>query len=400
VVTASGGQAELILDLASADGLELPPLPAAARTEVERVVGTITGDGNPLDAWGNGDYRTNYPHAFTVLDGNPTTDAIVLCADSFDDAPLGRAERALDNVTLLSEAAQTSSKPHYLMNTRPGVMNRVQVAALAAAGMAMISGTRQGLGAIDKMARWAGPPAAPLPITQAPATALADPMRRTLHEADTKRMLAGAGLPVTRETLVTSREAAREAAHAIGYPVALKVVSDDLPHKTEHGLVALGVADETQLLRTWDVLEKRLEGIGRPVALAGFLVQEMVVGGVEVFAGVARDTDFGLTIAFGLGGVAIELLHDFAMRTLPLRQGDAAQMIAETRGAALLGPVRGGPAADVAAVTAAIESLADFAYANRARIAEIDLNPIKVRPAGQGCVVVDALIVTHPPGKE
>src|SRR5262249_39747046 len=150
-----------------------------------------------------------------------------------------------------------------------------------------------------------------------------------IHEADAKRMLAGAGLPVTREMLVTSRSAAREAARALGYPVALKVVSDNLPHKTEHGLLALGLNNETQLLGAWEMLEARLESIGRPIALAGFLVQEMVQAGVEVFAGIARDPDFGLTIAFGLGGVAIELLHDFAMRTLPLRQGEAAQMISE-----------------------------------------------------------------------
>jgi succinyl-CoA synthetase beta subunit len=229
---------------------------------------------------------------------------------------------------------------------------------------------------------------------------LAAGARRTIHEADAKRLLGARGLPVARERLVGSRAEAREAARALGYPVVLKVVSDDLPHKSEHGLVALGLADETALTRAWDVLEARVDRVARNVALAGFLIQEMVGDGVEVFAGIARDVDFGLTIAFGMGGVAIELVRDFAMRTLPLRAGDAASMIAETRGAALLGAVRGGPAADVASLAACIETLADFAWANRDHVAEIDLNPIKVRPAGQGCVVVDALIVTPPPAKE
>ena len=189
-------------------------------------------------------------------------------------------------------------------------------------------------------------------------------------------------------------------AEELGYPVVLKVVSDDVPHKSEHGLVAVGLADETALARAWDVLEARIEHIGRPVRVAGFLVQEMVADGVEVFAGIARDPDFGLSIAFGMGGVAIEILRDFAMRTLPLREGDAARMIAETRGAALLGAVRGKPASDVESLTACIEALADFAYVNRDHIAEIDLNPIKVRPTGQGCVILDALIVTRPTQKE
>jgi acyl-CoA synthetase (NDP forming) len=395
VVTASGGQAELILDVGSAAGLELPPLPAPARAEVERVIGPITGDGNPLDAWGSGDFHTNFAHAFAVLNDNPTTDAIVLCSDSFDNVPLGKAERALDHVKLLGAAAAKSVKPHYLMNTRPGVMNREQVEALARDGMAMICGTRQGLGAIDRVARYAAPLPRRRDARQASAPELAG-ARRTIHEADAKRLLAAHGLPVTRERLVGSRAEARDAARAIGYPVVLKVVSDDLPHKSDHGLVALGLADETALARAWDVLEARIDRIGRPVVVAGFLVQEMVADGVEVFAGIARDADFGLTIAFGMGGIAIELLRDFAMRTLPLGEGEAAAMIGETRGAALLGAVRGGPAADLASLVGCIEALADFAHANRAHLAEIDLNPIKVRPVGQGCVVVDALIVTAP----
>jgi hypothetical protein len=124
----------------------------------------------------------------------------------------------------------------------------------------------------------------------------------------------------------------------------------------------------------------------------------MIVGGVEVFAGVSRDPAFGHFLAFGVGGVAIEVLRDFALRPLPLREGDAEAMVREIRGAALLAPVRGGPAADMPALTACLEALGDFAWAARAHVAEIDLNPIKVLPAGQGAVVVDALIVPMAPG--
>jgi acyl-CoA synthetase (NDP forming) len=119
----------------------------------------------------------------------------------------------------------------------------------------------------------------------------------------------------------------------------------------------------------------------------------MVADGVEVFAGVARNPDFGLSIAFGMGGTGIEIVRDFALRLLPLRAGDAEAMIAGTRGAALLGAVRGRPAADVAALARSLYALSDFAVANGDRIAEIDLNPIMARH--DGCVVVDALIVTR-----
>ena len=124
------------------------------------------------------------------------------------------------------------------------------------------------------------------------------------------------------------------------------------------------------------------------------MVQQMVRGGVEVLAGVSHDPDFGPVLAFGLGGVAVEALDDVGLRPLPLRAGEAEALVAETTAAAkLLAGFRGLPAADVEALHRCLYALADYAWADRAAIAEIDLNPIKVLPRGQGCVVVDALIV-------
>jgi acyl-CoA synthetase (NDP forming) len=411
VVTASGGQAELILDVASAAGLELPPLPAPVRAEVERVIGQVTGDGNPLDAWGNGDYTTNLPHALACLD-TADVDAIAFCSDSHDGAPMGKAERALDYSRLFAAAAARSKKPHYLMNMRPGVMRGEQVDFLTRLGIPTIGGTRQGLGAVDRLARWTEPlaPVRAMPPPAAPGiAALVDRERPAIHEHDAKRVLAAHGVPVVREELTGSLAAARAAASAIGYPVALKAVSDYLPHKSEHGLVLLGLADERALDDAWKLLESRIAATGQPVD--GVLVQEMV-SGAEVFAGVNRDPDFGLVLAFGLGGVAIEVVRDFALRPLPLREGDAEAMLREIRGAPLLGPVRGRPAPDVASLVRCLEALADFAWADRAHVAEIDLNPIIVRGAAgavrgaagavrgaagavrpAGCAVVDALIV-------
>ena len=128
-------------------------------------------------------------------------------------------------------------------------------------------------------------------------------------------------------------------------------------------------------------------------------MQEFVAGGIEVFAGVSRDPDFGLSLAFGMGGTAIEVTRDFALRMLPLREGDAEAMIAETRGAAMLGSVRGRPAADVKSLAACLEALADFAQQNADMLEEVDLNPIKALPEGRGCIVVDALIVAEAPAR-
>jgi acetate---CoA ligase (ADP-forming) len=391
VVTTSGGQAELILDVATAAGIPLNPLPPEVRAAVERDVGRVTGDGNPLDAWGRGDFRSTTPQALRLLSDNPTTDAVVFCSsDSVDNQALGRPGREEDYARLFAEAAGKSTKPHYFMTMRPGVMHSGQLRILKDAGVAVIGGSRQGLGAIERLARWGMPLACERTSTLAPSPDLPS-AQRTINEADAKRILAAHGLPVTREAVVTSLAAARDAAAAIGYPVVLKVVSDDIPHKSEHGLVAVGLADEARLSAAFEDMQRRVAKLGRPIA--GYLVQEMIVDGVEVFAGVARDPDFGLSLAFGLGGVGVEVLRDFALRPLPLREGDAEAMIAETRGAALLKAFRGRPAEDIAALAQCLYALSDFTAANSDRIDEIDLNPIKARH--KGCIIVDALIVTR-----
>jgi succinyl-CoA synthetase beta subunit len=223
----------------------------------------------------------------------------------------------------------------------------------------------------------------------------ATPARATINEFDAKRLLSGYGVPVTRERRVESSAAATAAARELGFPVVLKVVADEIPHKTEHGLVAVGLKNEEELARAHATLAAQLGKVDPAPRDPAFLVQEFVAEGVELFAGVSRDPDFGLSIAFGLGGIAIEVTRDFALRMLPLREGDAEAMIAETGAAAMLKPLRGRPAADVKSVVACLEALADFASANADRLGEIDLNPLKALPEGRGCIVVDALIAVR-----
>jgi acetate---CoA ligase (ADP-forming) len=398
VITGSGGLSELILDNATALGLDLPPLSAAERADAERVIGRITGDGNPFDAWGNGDYATNLPHAMSVVDKSERIDAICYCSDTSNDPVIGHPGRVLENVAMLTTATQRSEKPYYLLSTRSGVMNRRQVDAMREAGLVVIGGTRQGLAALDRMGRWA---AAQEPFHKAAAKS---PMldgqqfagRRTINEFDAKLLLAGCGIPVAREIRATTPDEAAQAAEKLGYPVVLKVVSDAITHKTELGLVAVNLKTADQLAVAFTRLTKTVAKLNPYPDDVAFLVQEFVADGVEVFAGVSRDPDFGLSLAFGMGGIVIEALRDFSLRMLPLRDGDAETIIAETRGAALLGPLRGREAADTQNLAECLYALGDFAWSNAARIAEIDLNPIKVLPGRRGCVVVDALIVTRP----
>ncbi len=401
VITGSGGLAEMILDNASAVGLHLPPLSADERTEAERVIGRITGDGNPFDAWGNGNYAVNLPHAMSVVDKSERIHSIVYCADTSEQGHLGDPARVPENVAMLAKAFHASDKPYYLMNSRPGQMNTQQAKGMREHGMVQIGGTRQGLAALDRVGRYTMPRPPVRPPAAHPGVRLAGGAdRRTMNEFDAKRLLSAYGVPVTRERRVETLADAQRAARELGYPVVLKVVSDEIPHKTELGLVVLGLTGEEDVASAFARLTERIARLDPRPSDCAFLVQEFVRGGVEVFAGVSRDHDFGLTLAFGMGGAAIEVTRDFALRMLPLREGDAEAMIAETRGAAMLGPVRGAPAADVKSLAACLNSLADFAWHNRDFLQEVDLNPIKSLSEGDGCVVVDALIVARAPTKE
>jgi len=155
VVTSSGGLVELILDIAAAGNLQLPPLSAMAKAEIDKRVGYVTGDGNPLDAWGNGTFVTNLPQALGLFDRSPDHDIIVFCRDNCDGQPFETPELARNYLDLFVRAAANSRKPYCLLHTRPGVMDRAQVAQLRERGIAVVGGIREGLGAVDRLAQWA-----------------------------------------------------------------------------------------------------------------------------------------------------------------------------------------------------------------------------------------------------
>jgi succinyl-CoA synthetase beta subunit len=209
--------------------------------------------------------------------------------------------------------------------------------------------------------------------------------QRALAEHEAKQVLAAYGFPITREILVAAREDVPRAAAAIGYPVVLKASSPQIPHKTEQGLVRLGLHDEAAALEAYDAIAAGLAG--RP---GGVLVQEMVAGRRELALGLVRDPTFGPCVMLGLGGVLTEFLGDAVFRRAPLEPGDALDMMEELRGRRMLDAVRGMPAADRAALAEMLVGLGRLGLDHEAA-AEIDLNPVIL--AGARPVVADALLV-------
>ena len=207
-----------------------------------------------------------------------------------------------------------------------------------------------------------------------------------LTEFEAKRFLLGYGVPVTPEQAVGSLEAALAAAEEIGYPVALKGSGEKLLHKTELGLVKLGLKNDSALKEAYDQLAAAAQ-----VPLKEMLVQQMVAGDRELVAGLVRDPQFGPSVLFGLGGIYTEALEDVAFRVAPLSRWDAFQMMDELRGRKLLDAFRGMPPVDREALANILITLGTIGLENPA-IREIDINPLKIRADGQP-IAVDALII-------
>jgi acetate---CoA ligase (ADP-forming) len=212
-----------------------------------------------------------------------------------------------------------------------------------------------------------------------------------LSEHAAKQLLRAYGIRVPREQLVTSAAAAVRAAALVGYPVVMKASGGQIAHKTELGLVKIGLTSASQVRDAYRELTDiaRYEG----VSLDGVLVCQMVERGVEMVVGVTHDDLFGPTVTVGLGGVLVEVLHDVAVRVPPFGEDQARAMLAELRGRALLDGVRGRPPSDLDALVEVVLRVQRMALELGEDLAELDINPLVVLPWGQGAVALDALAV-------
>jgi acyl-CoA synthetase (NDP forming) len=213
-----------------------------------------------------------------------------------------------------------------------------------------------------------------------------------VSEYAAKRILAAYGIPVTREELATSRDAALALATRIGYPLAIKVQSPDISHKTEAKALRLGIVSDAELGAAYDEVLRNAKAYKPGALIEGVLVQEMVGDGVEAILGVTNDALFGPAVMFGLGGIFAEVLKDVAFRLAPVTPSVAREMIEEIKGYPLLTGARGKTPADVDALADAIVRLSALAVDLKDHVAELDINPLFVMDKGRGVKAADALI--------
>ncbi|MFI5987072.1 acetate--CoA ligase family protein [Streptomyces sp. NPDC051555] len=395
VYSISGGTGAHFSDLATEAGLSLPTLGRAKQDELHQWIPEYLNVANPVDNGGHpvGDWRGR--KIIDAILADPAV-GVLICPITGPFPPMSD-KLAQD----LVDAAEESDKLICVIWGSPvGTEDAYRTTLLGSSRVATfrtfgncITAVRAYLG----HHRFTGTYRSPFddaPRTPSPSYRKAQALMRPgqqLSEHAAKQLLRAYGIRVPREQLVTSAAAAVRAAGLVGYPVVMKASGPQLAHKTELGLVKVGLTSASQIRDAY----RELTDIARfeNIPLDGVLVCQMVEKGVEMVVGVTQDDLFGPTVTVGLGGVLVEILNDTTVRVPPFGEDQARAMLGELRGRALLEGVRGAPPADVEALVEVILRVQRMALELGGELAELDINPLMVLPRGQGAVALDALAI-------
>jgi acyl-CoA synthetase (NDP forming) len=379
-------------------GLEVPRLDDATRGACEALMPSYGSAANPVDLTAGAIGKVGYAHVVDILQRSPVLDSVVIVGS------VASPKRLTEDKPVLAQVAAHPEKPVLFCAYTAAAQAAVDVAAeVGVPVFTSMPGCARAIRAMADYRRfreaWAarGPDPAPAPKPGV-LSALGRAAGRVLSEHESKAVLEAAGIARAAEALATDADAAAEAAARIGFPVALKIQSPDIPHKTEMGGVALNLADAPAVREAFRAMTDRARTAHPGARVQGALVARMAPRGTEVILGIHRDPQFGPMLMAGLGGIHGEVLRDVAFAPVPVTAEEARALLASLKGAALLGGVRGAPPADLEALAGLMVALSRFAADHADAVEEVDLNPVLVHPAGQGLTVVDALIVTRGEG--
>jgi acetyltransferase len=397
VLSGLGGECGNLSDVAARVGIDLPPLAPSTIDTVRGFMPDFANPRNPLD--GTGAMYENpalFPRLLDALLHDETIDVVAFNTRVNVPAPGGGAP-SRDYARALGEAVRRGTDRLVLcFNSFPaGDLDQEVVRPLAEAGIPFLEGSETTLLALRHLRAYRefrDQPVAPRAVEPARPTGLSPEARGVLASGEAMRLLRELGIPLVETHPARDAEQAVRAAESLGYPVALKIDSPDIVHKTDVGGVRLGCTDAAAVRAGVAALLDEVRRRAPAARLDGVLVQRMLAGGTEMIVGVKRDPLFGPAIVCGFGGIFVELLRDVAVRVPPIDQVEALAMLAELRGAALLRGARGRPPADVAALADTLVRVARLAEAHRTSLRALDLNPLVVLDEGRGAVAVDWLI--------
>lgn len=384
IITTSGGGGALAADRLSEGGIPL----AQFEAQTQATLNEFYSDGqaqNPIDVGGRrhevgANAKDVAERTASVALSDPQTDIALMVITT---API------LHEVTrLLGVGSEASGKPTlYVM--QPGKAAEASRVVLVENRLPFTNALGEAVECIAAWRRWSAytEPQVPVRPSNCSASALA---AGTLGEFESKQLLKSIGIPVNNEYIAASVEIALASAKDIGFPLVAKVVSPDIVHKSDVGGVVLGVRDELELRLALEQMQARIAATLPDARIDGFSLQAMEHGEIELILGARRDSQFGPQVVVGSGGVLVEVLKDVVVLPAPIDHAGAIQALQGLKIAPLLQAYRGRPALDVQAVADALVRLSWLASDLKDSDFEVEINPLKVRVQGQGCVAVDA----------
>jgi acetate---CoA ligase (ADP-forming) len=381
----SGGNLVMVADLGAGEGVEFPAYGEATQAKLKGFLPGFSGTSNPTDLTAAAVGRPDtFASVTKIIAEDPAVDAVVPVITFSPKA----------EIRSIADVSAASPKPVAILWTgKCSDDASLTPEVLVSEGHAVYRDAlpcMKALRAAMQYAEFRRKRAQPAP--KRPAGIEAQKARKllkpgTMTEADSKALLACYGLPVTQEFVARSAD---EAAKVQG-TVALKISSPDIPHKTEAKAIRLSVSGPDAVRRAYAEVVAAAKAYKPGARIEGVLVQEMVTEGHEILVGVSRDPTFGPVVTVGLGGIYVEILKDVAFRLPPVARSEAVEMLRELKAWPLLEGARGRDPSDVDALAECIERVSWLAVDLGDRIAELDINPLRVLP--KGVRVVDALVV-------
>ncbi len=397
IVAISGGACDLAADLAEDAGIALPIFTEQTRNDLRALLPVLGPANNPLDVTGaamnNQDLMGNL---LGIVTHDPDLDAVLcLMEPPADETP---QSRFVMNILMgIGQALKRSPIPAFMIPIASNDVRESGRAFLEGTGVPFLSGgIRILIPALGKLMDWteryrtAQAHGSKAPSGGVRAISRDNAATGSWSEYQARAFLEQQRIPVIPATLATSAEQAAEAARAMGFPVALKIASPDIVHKSDIGGVKLGLQNEDAVREAFTEVMSIAKAVTPVARIEGVLISPMRSGSIELLVGVTRDASWGQVLAVGMGGIWVEVLKDTSLRVLPVTRDDVRAMLAELQGAKLLHGARGSKPADMDALVEVIYRTAELAQALKADLESLEINPLRVD--GSQIEALDAVI--------
>lgn len=396
-LTLSGGVISLIGDLSDSLNINFPPWSKEGKAKLREILPDFSTIANPLDAWGSGRIEKTYLSCLQAAVDQPQADIILVV----QDVPGGMSHRQVEQYKVVAKAAvevaKKTEKPVLMLNNQSSGFNEEIRDIMEAGNVPLLQGTREGLLAVNNLIKYAEFLRKPVPVFTIKRNDSAHKMLpegdAVLTEFESKKLVAQYGIPVTKEYLCRSKGEALKKAEEFGYPLVMKLISKEIQHKTEAGVVKLNIKNAMEVGEAYDEVIRNAAVYNPKAIVQGVLCYKMIEEPVaEAIVGVFSDPYFGPAVVFGLGGIMVEVIKDRALLIPPIGREEARRAIDSTKGSKLLNGFRGKPKGDIEALIDVIVKVGEMTVDLAGRIDSLDINPLLILPEGKGVIAVDALV--------